>query len=335
MSDDVYDVHTKTVKDFNPDYELPYNRLRPANIFELSLLCHPGERHEVSELGSGTAPGYLSLQHMIETPGWCRAEDQRRVQRLEALEAYDWTHLYRYGLLLAEWLEGGITSEVYEPHRASAISMRELRLRFLGSILDLLAQHGELSCKWITARHPAWRFGLKDRYEWVDVGVSVPRRFRSLLRLAGVMDAPGVLIAYMHTLFDLRTSDYHLEFRGIASGEKLNAFRQMSQILADKTKEPLLLDYVGASSAWAGRIKTASYDIRDLRREITKIMPNSITTRGQLKSCVSPGAAASARSIPEPYGSVHLLWLGQHVFEEVGVLSGVYIENGQFVLGAN
>jgi hypothetical protein len=331
MSDDLHDVSINRVEEYYP-YGIADSRFRPANIFELSLLSHSGERGLCSDLECGTAPGYLRLQHLLETPTWCRVEDQRRVQGLWALKEDDWEHLYRYGPFLAEWLEGGITSAVYEPHRASAISMRELRLRFLGAILDLLAQHKELSCQWITARHPAWRFGVKDRYEWVDIGMSVPRQFRALLRLAGIMGAPGFLIAYMHTLFDPRTSDYHLEFRGIASGEKLDSFRQMSQILADKTKEPLLLDYVGASSVWAGKIKTASYEIRDLWREITKVMPNSITTRGLPKSRFAPGVTATASSIPEPYGSIYLLWLGQHVFEEVGVLSGVYIENGQFVL---
>jgi hypothetical protein len=86
---------------------------------------------------------------------------------------------------------------------------------------------------------------------------------------------------------------------------------------------------------WASRIQTASFEIRDLRREIIDIMPNSITAQEQPKSRCSPGADASDRLIPEPYRSVHLLWLGQHVFEEVGALSGVYIENGEFVLVAN
>lgn len=184
---------------------------------------------------------------MLETPEWCQAEDAKRVHDLRALDQDEWTHLYRDGpLYLAEWLEDGVTCSGYEPNRASEVSMRELRLRFRGSALDFIMQHRAGSPKWITARHPAWHFGFDDYYRWKDIAVSVPRQFRAMLRIAGVMDLPGFLISYMHTQFDQRTSECCLQFRGIAGGEKLTQFRQLSRTLADQAKEPLIRDYVGA-----------------------------------------------------------------------------------------
>jgi len=152
-----------------------------------------------------------------------------------------------------------------------------------------------------------------------------------MLRIAGVMTAPGFLITYLHAQFDPANSKFVLQFRGMAEGKKLTYFRQSPRTLMDKNNEPSVLDHIGERPEWVAHIAIASYPIRNLRKEISCMMPNFISERGQI-SGKNPPAHSPARPIREPYGGAYLMWLDQHVHEQVVVMSNVSIEDGRLVL---
>lgn len=60
-------------------------------------------------------------------------------------------------------------------------------------------------------------------------------------------------------------------------------------------------------------------------------MPNFISKRGHLAPAYSSAAAGAARLMPEPYSSLYLMWVDQHVYEEIAVMSDVCIDHEQFV----
>src|SRR5450759_698158 len=80
--------------------------------------------------------------------------------------------------------------------RASATFMRDIRIKFLGAVLQLVSRHSNLPARWITLSHPDWSFGGEDPY-WNEFDFDAPRVFRSLLRIGGIMTTSGYLIAYI------------------------------------------------------------------------------------------------------------------------------------------
>src|SRR5258708_11164990 len=214
------------------------------NIFNLANLPLPERDFSLDVLLEQVDGSDVRSKVSFETAAWCRAEDQKRADAIKAYSRHKWPDCSEADLIyMDELLEDFATNDILDLSRASATCMRHLRLRFLGAILKFVASNSDLPAAWITLSHPDWWFGCDDPY-WDEFQFETPRVFRSILRIGGVMTAPGFLIAYLYAQFDPTEKRYQLQFRGICGGEKLGQFVQLSKSLADPINGPLIRDYI-------------------------------------------------------------------------------------------
>ena len=292
------------------------------SIFELQLLPSPKPEFDLELLFRPT-PGKepRSPQSPFETLEACVAEDKRREEALQKItldksldsrSELDLVHLRE--CLDCSSLHAGRLDNI---SRASAFMMREIRLRFLGAILQFRSEHKNLPAAWISATHPMWRFSLHSGLQAPSES-EVIRLFRSMLRIGGVMTAPGYLIAYLHTLFDPVTNGFRLESRGIAAGDKLKLFQRLSAALAEPKNTPLIADYIGKRLPFNDTIYIAVCPINHLHREILRMMPNMATVRLDPYHKLAPAGRA-----PEPFHSRYLMWAHSHRREPMVVMNGV------------
>jgi hypothetical protein len=188
--------------------ELRYSthvRYNPS-IYELSRLPMPEPRFNIASSLALVEAGGKIKRSTFESVASCLAEDRRRAR---ALEQGAWDELLercselrlRY---LHETLSDCSTDKEWwwlNLSRASATSMRELRLRFLGAVIKFVSENEHRDSAWITVSDPSWRFSETDHF-WDEWQFHVPRLFRSVLRIGAVMTAPGYLITYLHVVFD-------------------------------------------------------------------------------------------------------------------------------------
>jgi len=209
--------------------------------------------------------------------------------------------------------------------RASATCMRNIRLKFLGATLKFVSAHPELPGSWITLSHPDWYLGKYDNYGETSE-FDAPQVLRSLLRIGGVMSAPGYLIMYVDALFDPTTEYFKLQFSGISGGEKLKLFGELRKTINDDRNAPLVRDYIGPYPS-THKFKTTLHTISDLPTQVSGMMPNQLTARfGGL------GNSVKIRRVPEPHHSIYLVWAHLYRMRAMVVMSGVRIHDGQFVL---
>lgn len=216
---------------------------------------------------------------------------------------------------------------MFDACRASATSMRNLRLRFLGAVLKFAEMHEDPAAAWVTLSHRDWCFGSDDKF-WHESVFDAPRVFRSILRIAGVMTAPGFLIGYLHTQFDQKTNAFYLQYRGFCGGEKLAMYRQMTGSLNDESNASLIRDYIGATPRVANFVTTI-HKVDDFIAQLPNLMPNGITMKR-----TTADATPKLSRVPEPYHSAYLIWAELYRFQPVFILSGVRIKDGELVLVA-
>lgn len=201
------------------------------------------------------------------------------------------------------------------PSRVSAVAMRELRIRFLGEILRFKEEHSHLNAAWITASQANWRFGWDDKY-WDESEFPVLRIFDTILRVTGIMTAPGYLIAYLHAYYDLGMNSFQLQFRGICAGEKLSRFQEIPSAIVHPGR-PLIAADCGTEVSGVSEIVTGAHNINTPEREILWLMPQT-ATMGSADYPVNVLQRA-----PEPHHCLYLRWAYLYRFQPVVVLSGV------------
>jgi len=203
----------------------------------------------------------------------------------------------------------------YSP--ASATFMREVRLKFFGAVLPLIERVSSHDFAWVTASSASWQVSTLERY--FDARFfEVPRVFRSLLRIGGVMTAPGFLIMNLHAQYNVfgRFAHFQLQFRGVCAGEKLKRFRCLPETIAAQENEPLIRDYIGPCppSLYIG----AQVPIHS-EQEVLNIMPNGVTSRLRRSRPASSG-------VPEPHHSIYLVWAHLYRLEPRVIMSGVSMD---------
>lgn len=294
---------------------------RSVNAYKLGMLSRPEPTCDLALLLDPNNGVDGESRPSFETVDACLAENRRRSsalvkaidlrlpecsewiddlnERLDECTADNWCHSY------------------IGPSRASAISMRELRLRLLGAILKFVSEDASAEPSWISISHPDWEFGLNDAY-WDEEQFHVPRIFRSLLRIGGVMTASGYLITYLHTLFNPKHKDFRLQYRGICAGDKLGELRNLTKASADPTNTRLVEDYTGLHpKSTAESLKIGIREIKNLQLEIPSMMPQMPTV------CPRQRADTSSRRTPEPHRSGYLRWAHLYRFEPIVEMSGV------------
>jgi hypothetical protein len=257
----------------------------------------------------------------FETVQWCKSEDKRRASALRAV-SYDapWVQMAvdrdQAPEDLADDLDKhkGYTRPPFS--RASAIWTRELRLRFLGNILQFLSERTDPRASgWITISRTHWHLGLSDA-DWDSVEFDVPRQFRALMRCAGVLDATGFLITCLHAGFDNHYRKMRLEFRGICGGEKLQRFREIDGFIANEANRGLLEDYIGGPGL--GQFVTTSYGVKSVLPGLAAMMPNGVACR-----IATRGTTLTSKRPPEPSYSHYITWLGVMRLIPIVIMSGV------------
>ena len=198
----------------------------PPNEFSLQALLPPMDDLEAAKI----LPGFESVEACIN-------EDKRRTSALRKLP---WTNEYcRWRLQrLVGQFEAGVTVGAPALTLASALYMREQRLRIVGAILQLI--HDEMGEEMrdvalIKVTCSNWRVDIGSFYS--VYGPMLIKRFRSVLSKAGVCEARGYLIAYLQGHLDPRTHEFRMQIRGICAGEKLNLLRELELAQKDRTSE--------------------------------------------------------------------------------------------------
>jgi hypothetical protein len=287
------------------------NLLRPDKPHDLELL--------LAQNGMTTHPG-----RQIESKEWCQREDARRAAALKkASIRSDWPDTSdpedRLDLLLEEYARD---DNPYDYSPASATFMREIRLKFFGAVLPLVERVASYDFAWVTASSASWELSMHQRY-FDERFFDLPRVFRSLLRIGGVITAPGFLVMCLHAQYDVR-GHFQLQFRGVCTGEKLKRFRSLPETIADPDNAPLIRDYIGSFPP--ADLYIGAQVPSDFAGEIINIMPNGVTPR--LRTRGGPHCGA-----PEPHHSVYLLWAHLYRSEPMIIMSGAGItDDGRLVL---
>ena len=289
----------QTGGDSAPDDAKVY-RSQNAKIFDLALLPSPEPQFDLGVLLTKGKPSDGNPSSGFESLASCVAEDNHRAHVLRqsprwAVRCSD-SYVFHLDEMLNccsqddDWWWTSLT-------RASATAMRELRCRFLGATLKFVSDQPGIKPALITASHPGWCFGLDDY--WDERLFPAPRDFRSILRIGGVMTAPGYLIAYLHTQFDPKIRRFVLQFRGVCGGEKLRCFLDLPQTLAARHHLPPLIDHLDPRITEQPSISVGVHAIDDLPRQITAMMPSTATRLAK-----PGGGSQKLRPVPEPRSTV-------------------------------
>src|SRR5205823_12432700 len=102
----------------------------------------------------------------------------------------------------------------------------------------------------------------------------------------------GFLIAFLDGQWIPEHERFHLEYRGLVLGDKLEALRQ-----------PLRNTRPNAD----GGLNLTTHPIADLQREIPKMMPSDLRERVTPATSKSP----NVNRMREPYHSMYLMWLAR------------------------
>jgi hypothetical protein len=256
----------------------------------------------------------------FETVEACQHEDRARAA---ALREFDDDALLENSNDDSDWLLERSADElatllenIADPDRklpappclASSVYMRNRRIGVLGATLELVAAHPDLDRAWFTARHPALQFRADGRGSWATAEALT--RLHELLQVSGASSATGFLITFLHGHLDPEREQFHLQYRGLVLGNKLEALRR-------PTHHPSL------RPAHLGLAVTI-HPITDLRQQLTRMMPNYLRER----QAAALGNSPTINRMREPYHSMYLMWLARRRLADLIVVDGAFYWDG-------
>jgi|HubBroStandDraft_4_1064222.scaffolds.fasta_scaffold42704_2 hypothetical protein len=280
-------------------------------------------------VGSACAPITRLLQPGFETIEACQAEDRNRAGALRALASKQRAGTRRKSAPkpqadalpgdpseLAAALEAiadPVSSKPAQACLASAVYMYHRRIGMLGSILKLVRQHAELDVGWVTATDSGLHYDQNQG--WSEVCRIARQRLEHQLAFSGALTAPGFLIAYLQGYFDARVAKFLLRYQGIVAGDKLMCIRGRTNQRVNNGRPQVGL-------------KLNVHQVRDLRQQISDMMPNSLPELG-----LSPtGEITSVTRMREPYHSIYLMWLAQHSLSDFLAMNGAFYWDGRLAM---
>jgi len=232
----------------------------------------------------------------FETADACLAEDRNRARALRGLKP-------KLQASIPGCDAAGLASRldtIADPRRtipsppclASAVYMRGRRLGLLGAVLELVAENPELDVAWITAHYPSLRFDQTEN--WSKVVSEANTRLDRELEVSGATAAAGFVIAFLTGHFDPRTEKFHLQYRGLAAGDKLKSRRKPSPVVPGNRPH---------------RGMTISvHQISNLSLQISRMLPSFVRER-----VPSPaGTTTTEKRMREPHHTIYLAWLAQY-----------------------
>jgi hypothetical protein len=192
---------------------------RPQVMSALQNLERPTAPYNVEDLSprrivNGRKRGF-------ETKEDAAAEDVLRAKMLTKFAAGRTDRLGRDAADVAERLAGERPSRTL----ASARFMREMRIRFTGSLLKLAAPWPDKDLRLFTALSSRWEIRAKD-LKSLDPS-KLREQLRSQLNRAGPKDANGFLIAVFEAEFEPVSRIYRFHAHGLVAGEMIDVLEKL------------------------------------------------------------------------------------------------------------
>lgn len=205
---------------------------------------------------------------------------------------------------------------------ASSAYMRRFRLRFVGAVLKLIRDNPSAKVRLVTIIPRDWRIP----------GRSLPRikpkqlleRFRQQLVRAGLKNADGWLIAFMHGDYDPTKDAYQLHLHVIASDDLVLLIEKLRDLPAYRPGESSQPGYV--------RQPIRVLRMKNVERRVSYYLAQAFwpSKPSYLKDGVWRRHSRRQR-IPDPRLAEWLMWIDRQSFGDFLMLRGCRIGGGALV----
>ena len=300
---------------------VPVSESRPAGRPSISNVSLPAREYRLDKATTGG-------RSFFEEAKVKRAEDLIRGARLEQA---CWSDKAGPGTreLAAKLLYGAETANPC-PTLASALYMRDVRIRITGAIWQLHDQLARLPRSVFTLIPRGYSLTSEELQAW-DLA-RAKKALRSALNRAGACKADGALIVFLHGEYDEATGRYQLHWHGWAAGGMVDVVRRLRNQAAYKsTNEARAHDVDGVRNrVFVSRnpIINPAYRISYLIQSFwpsraTGVLAETATGKG------GKFRVRGKRRIPEPEHSQQLVWIHQWRIEDISLLIKMSVVGGR------
>ncbi|MBG0794075.1 hypothetical protein IYY11_11920 [Methylocystis sp. H62] len=211
---------------------------------------------------------------------------------------------------LLQKLQSNVAEESFEPTLASSLSMRRTRKKVIGALLRALEHIPDADLRAFTVLNRNWVF-TPEQLNSISAS-TLKNRFRTHLKRAGVLDLPGVFIAFLHGEFEPSAGVYVIHFHGVSTAEKAEALRGL------KSQPGYVQSATGAAPIKIQRVN-------DRVTQFTYLL-KSFWPQKAVRRC-SDGEERRDRHgsrIPGLFQTQYLVWLNQQSLGDITILSDAW-----------
>ncbi|ACS38041.1 hypothetical protein [Methylorubrum extorquens] len=248
--------------------------------------------------------------------GTLRLSAQRPVKHYTAHDARE------LAMRLKRPARGGPPAQTF----ASAAYMRRFRLRFVGAVLRLIRENPTAEVGLVTIIPRDWR--IRGR----DLPTIKPKqyleRFRQQLVRAGLKEADGWLIAFLHGDYDPSHDTYQLHLHVVATGGLVPLIRQLNALPVYRRGDPTASGFV--------RQPIRVLRLKDPERRVSYYLGQAFWP--SKPSYVQDGVwrrHPRRQRIPNPRLAEWLMWIDRQSFSDLLMLRGCRLGDGTLMLQRN
>jgi len=270
----------------NSSLKLPENirQLSPAiTAFETLDFAYKQDRKRVA-----------SLMRLIRDEG---SKPPKPVSRLRPL--FDMERARILAKSLAEQVE---YDDVEQWSLASSVAFRSLRAVVIPQLLEAFASYGDEQLRSFTVLKSAWVLSPEELLG--KDALSIKSEFESDLRRAGIAEAPGPLIAFLHGECEPTSGKFVLHFHGITTVSKAKLLKKLKK----------LPGYVKTDT---GASPVQSSSVRARERQFTYRLQSFWPSR----PVIDGKRVRRKYRIPEPYHALSLLWLDKQRLLDLTIMN--------------
>jgi hypothetical protein len=214
-------------------------------------------------------------------------------------------------------LSEGATTGIHCSSLASSISMRELRLSWIGAVLELFDIYADEEICTFTILNRQWIYPANKLLS--VSAASIKNQLLTHLRRAGVTDIHAPLVAFLHGEFEPTSGTFPLHFHGVTTKTKYQRILTMSR----KSSWGYVRTSTGASpirrEAVSDRPRQFSYMLKSFWPQRGIRLVNGEWKRDR-----------RGKRIHEPFSSLALLWLDRQSPTQIAILQDCrFMPNGQ------
>jgi hypothetical protein len=261
----------------------------------------------------------------IETTRCCREEDILRVakirhnlQRCERTSTCANRKLRRRASAFLAKLERGLTVLGPEPTLASSLHMRSVRLQVLTALLEAVSAYADDELRTVTVINSRWRLTPKQLRK--VTAKSIKNQFRKHLERAGILDAPGFLIAFLHGEYEPTAGVFQLHFHLLTTAEK-------AALILERLRGRCGYQKTATGAAAIKRSK-----VNDRPKQFSYLLKSYWPERPVVEIDGKLKRVRGVRRIKGPRHTDYLLWLDRTDFSDIRLLNQCTFRNGKFHL---